>query len=71
MGIFSVTIAVANLHGEGFGNMEVLVDTSCDYTTLPREPLERLRVPATDKAITEMPDGLQVSADTGWALVRL
>lgn len=71
MGIFSVIIAVANVHGEAFGNMEVLVDTVCYYTTLPRELLERLRVLATDKAVTEMPDGRQVSADTGWALVRL
>lgn len=36
-GIFNVTIAVANVTGEVFEEIEATVDTACDYTTLPRE----------------------------------
>ena len=36
MGIFNVTIAVANVHGHTFEEVEVTVDTACDYTTVPQ-----------------------------------
>ena len=71
MGIFNVTIAVANVHGHTFEEVEVTVDTACDYTTVPREMLQRLGVPVSGEAISEMADGRQVPAETGWALVRL
>ena len=71
MGISNVTIAVANVHGETFEEVEVTVDTACDYTTLPRELLERLGVPVTGTAISEMADRRQVPSETGWARVKL
>ena len=71
MGIFNVTIAVANVHGHTFEEVEVTVDTACDYTTVPREMLQRLGVPVSGEAISEIADGRQVPAETGWALVRL
>ena len=71
MGIFNVTIVVANVHGHTFEEVEVTVDTACDYTTVPREMLQRLNVPVSGEAISEMADGRQVPAETGWALVRL
>ena len=71
MGIFNVTIAVANVHGHTFEEVEVTVDTACDFTTVPREMLQRLGVPVSGEAISEMADGRQVPAETGWALVRL
>ena len=40
MGIFNVTIAAANVHGQTFENVDVTVDTACDYTTMPREMLD-------------------------------
>ena len=71
MGISNVTIAVANVHGQTFENVDVTVDTACDYTTLPTEMLQRLAVAVSGIAISEMADGLQVPSDTGWARVRL
>ena len=71
MGIFNVTIAVANVNGDVFEEIEATVDTASDYTTLPRVMLQRLGVPVTGEAISEMADGRQVPSDTGWARVRL
>lgn len=71
MGIFNVTIAVANVNGDVFEEIETTVDTACDYTTVPREMLQRLGVPVTGEAISEMADGRQVPSDIGWARVRL
>ena len=71
MGIFSVTIEMANVHGETFEEVEVTVDTASDYTTVPRHILERIGVPVTGTAISEMADGREVPSDAGWARVRL
>ena len=51
--------------------IDATVDTACDYTTLPREMLQRVGVPVSGEAISEMADGLEVPSDTGWARVRL
>ena len=61
MGIFNVTIAVANVHGQTFEDVDVTVDTACDYTTLPREMLQRLAVPVSGEAISEMAAALDTS----------
>ncbi len=71
MGIFNLTIAVASIHGETFEHVDVTVDTACDYTTLPTEMLQRLAVPVSGTAISDMAEGRQVPSDTGWARVRL
>ena len=71
MGIFNVTIAVSNVDSQTFEDVDVTVDTACDYTTLPREMLQRLAVPVSGTAISEMADGRLVPSDTGWARVRL
>ena len=71
MGIFNVTIAVANVHGQTFEDVDVTVDTAYDYTTLPREMLQRLTGTVSGEAISEMADGRQVPPETGWARVRL
>ena len=59
MGIFSVTIEMANVHGETFEEVEVIVDTASDYTTVPRQMLERIGVPVTGTAISEMADAVR------------
>ncbi len=71
MGIFNLTIAVGNVNGDSFEDVEAIVDTACDYTTVPREMLHRLGIPVSGEAISEMADGCQVPSDTGWARVRL
>ena len=71
MGMFNVTIAIGNVNGDSFEEIESTVDTDCDYTTLPREILHRLGVEVSGEAISEMADGRQVASDTGWARVRL
>ena len=35
MGIFNFTIAVGNVNGDSFEEVEAAVDTACDYTTVP------------------------------------
>ena len=67
----NVTMPVAKAHGETFLYVDVTVDTTCDYTTLPREMLQRLAVPVSSTAISGMADGRLVPSDTGWARVRL
>ena len=71
MGIFSVNIDVASVHGESFEEIETIVDTANDYTTLPREMLERLGVPVNGTTTSEFTDGSQADSDTGWARIRL
>ena len=71
MGNISVTIEVANVHGETFEEVVATVDTARDFTTLPRGLLERLGVPVTGTVVTEMAGGQLVSCDTGWARIRL
>lgn len=71
MGIFSVTIAVANVNGHVFEEVEATVDTACDYTTVPRELLQTVGVSVSGEAISEMADGRQVPSDNGWARIRL
>ena len=71
MGIFSVNIGVASVHGETFEDIEAIVDTASDYTTMPRPLLERLGVPVTGTAVSEFADGRQADSETGWARIRL
>ena len=71
MGIFNVTIAVANVHGQTFEDVDVTIDSARDYTTLPAQMLQRLAVPVSGQAISDMADGRQVPSDTGWARVML
>lgn len=71
MGIGNVTIGVGNVNGDSFEEIEATVDTAYDYTTVPRETLQRLGVAVSGEAISEMADGRHVPSDTGWARVRL
>ena len=71
MGIFNVTIEVGNVNGGVFEEIESTVGTACDYTTVPREMLQRLGVSVSGEAISEMADARLVPSDTGWARVRL
>lgn len=71
MHTFSVAISVGNIHGEKFEKLEALVDLASDYTTLPRDVLERLEVAASGRETSEFADGRQAESDTGWARLRL
>ena len=71
MQTFSVAISVGNIHGEKFEELEAVVDTASDYTTLPRGLLERLGVVPSGRETSEHADGRQVDSDTGWAWLRL
>lgn len=54
-----------------FEKLQAVVDTVSDYTTLPRELLERLGVASSGEEISEFADGRQVNRDTSWAWLRL
>jgi len=71
MQTFSVAISVGNIHGEKFEKLEALVDLASDYTTLPREVLERLGVAASGRKTSKFADGRQAESDAGWARLRL
>jgi len=65
---FNVTIQVA-----GWGNglpqpareMEVLVDTSAAYTSLPQKILKKLKVPVRGKMVLRLADGSLIERDYG------
>lgn len=71
MGMFSVRIDVTSVNGQTFEEVEAIVDTGSDWSTIPRVILERAGLPVTRQAVSLMADGRQAESDAGWAKMRL
>ena len=63
MGIFSITIQIANLNGEHYEDVEVMVDTGAVTTAIPRSILEGLGIRPTKRETFEYAGGEQVQLD--------
>lgn len=72
MGLFRTTIEVQNweLRGPIRSLPNTLVDTGSEYTWIPREVLEELRVVVQRKQGFMVADGRRIDRDIGYALVR-
>lgn len=63
MGIFSITIQIANLNGEHYEDVEVMVDAGGMTTVIPRSILEGLGIRPTKRETFEYAGGEQVQLD--------
>src|SRR3989338_7958046 len=72
MGLFRTTIEVQHLDRRGPSRSlpDTLVDTGSEYTWIPREVLEELRVVVQRKQGFMVADGRRIDRDIGYALVR-
>ena len=72
MGLIRTTIEVQNweLRGPSRSLPDTLVDTGSEYTWIPREVLEELRVVVQRKQGFMVADGRRIDRDIGYALVR-
>ena len=71
MGIFNMTIQVANLNGERFEDVEVMVDTGAVTTVIPRSILEGLGINPTKRETFEYAGGERVELDMAQAWARV
>ena len=71
MGTVKVTISVGDPPGQVFEDIEVTVDTGSTFTAVPRDMLQRLGVPVTRTAQSELADGSNAPVDIGEAVIRL
>ena len=63
MGTFNITIQIANLNGEHYEDVEVMVDTGVVTTVIPRSILEGLGISPTKRETFEYAGGEQVQLD--------
>ena len=71
MGTLKVTIAVGDPQGRLFEDLEVTVDTGSTFTAVPRELLQRLKVPVLRSALSELADGKSAPVDIGKTVIKL
>ena len=71
MGTFNLTIQIANLNGEHFEDVEVMVDTGAITTVVPRHILEGLGIEPTKRETFEYAGGEQVQLDMAEARARV
>jgi clan AA aspartic protease len=71
MGTFNITIQIANLEGEYFEDIEVMVDTGATTTVVPRSTLEGLGIRPSVTRTFEYAGGQQVQLDMGEARSRV
>ena len=71
MSVFSIPIAVGNLVGTQFVEMDAEVGTRATYTVVPGSTLAELGVETADMARFELADGTVVEYPVGYAKVRL
>ena len=67
MGIFNITIQIANLNGERYEDVEVMVDTGAITTVIPRSTLDGLGIRPTKRETFEYAGGEQVQLDMAQA----
>ena len=71
MGTVEVTIGVGDSQGRRFEDLEVTVDTGSTFAAVPRELLQRLRVPVERSVQSELADGSVAPVDVGRTIIRL
>ena len=71
MDAFTVLLAVANLQGEQFTEVESLVDTGATYTSIPEDVWERLGVEVRKKRPFELADDRVVAYSVGYATMQV
>ena len=71
VGTFSVAMEVGNPEGTSFEAVEALVGTGASFSWIPRDLLERLRVPAQQRWEFEVADGRIILRDVGRTWVRI
>ena len=71
MGIFNVTIQIANLNGEHFEDVEAMVDTGAVTTVIPRSILEGLGITPTKRETFEYAGGQRVQLDMAEARAKV
>ena len=71
MGTFNTTIQVANLNGEHFEDVEVMVDTGATTTVIPRSILTGLGIRPTQRDTFEYANGQSVELDLAEARARV
>ena len=71
MGIFNVTIQIANLNGEHFEDIEVMADTGAITTVIPRPILAGLGITPTRRETFEYAGGQRVQLDMAEARARV
>lgn len=71
MGTFRIPVALANLAGGPFDQLDALVDTGATYTTWPRDRLERLGLSPEEEWPFVLADGREVACGIAWARVRI
>ena len=71
MGMLEITIEIGDPAGKTFEELEVIVDTGSTNTVVPRDILERLRVPVTDTKPTRIADGSIITSRIGDTIIRL
>ena len=67
MGVFDMTIQIANLDGERYEDVEVMVDTGAVTTVIPRSILEGLGINPTKRETFEYAGGERVELDMAQA----
>ena len=69
MGMFSVTIGVANIEGNAFQRVKATVDTGAHYSLIPRSILQKAGVKPYKSEVMEMADGSLKEYPIGRALM--
>ena len=71
MGTFNLTIQIANLNGEHFKDVEVMVDTGATTTVVPRSTLEGLDIQPDIRRTFEYAGGERVQLDMAEARAQV
>ena len=71
MGMFNITIQIANLNGEHFEDVEVMADTGAVTTVIPRPILAGLGITPTRRETFQYAGGEQVQLDMAEARARV
>ena len=71
MGTFSVPIAIGDVGGERFEEVEALVDTGATTTVVPGSALRRLGISPTKRETFEYAGGERVALDIAEARARV
>ena len=70
-GTSRITVEIADLRGQRFEAVEMLVDTGATFTKAPGDLLERLGVPVESTYTAELADGSRVERTRGRTVIRL
>jgi len=71
MGLFNITIQIANLNGDHFEDVEAMADTGAVTTVIPRSILAGLGINPTRRETFQYAGGEQVQLDMAEARVRV